>query len=87
MSQEISSFAKATKDGAKIKEILEKEIKPMLAMHLGSLDFVGFKDGIVQVRLQGTCKGCPLSQLTLKAGVEGILKSKVAGVQKVEAVE
>ncbi len=70
-----------------IQDILEKEIKPMLAMHLGSLDFVGFQDGVVQVRLQGTCKGCPLSQLTLKAGIEEILKSKVASVQKVEAVE
>ena len=66
-----------------IKKILEKEVKPMLAMHLGSLDFVGFEGGVVSIRLQGTCKGCPLSQLTLKTGIEEILKSKVSGVKKV----
>ncbi len=76
-----------SQDTAKIKHILEKEIKPMLAMHLGSLDFVGFKDGVVQVRLQGTCKGCPLSQLTLKAGIEQTLKSKISSVKAVEAVD
>ncbi len=71
----------------KIKEILEHEIKPMLKMHLGSLDFIGFNDGVVSVRFQGTCKGCPLSNLTLKTGIESILKEKVAGVERVEAVE
>lgn len=71
----------------KIKNILEKEVKPLLAMHLGSLDFVSFKEGVVSVRLQGTCKGCPLSQLTLKAGIEELLKRKVKEVREVEAVE
>ena len=70
----------------KIKNILEKEVKPMLAMHLGSLDFVNFQNGVVSVRFQGTCKGCPLSNLTLKAGIESILKSKIPGVERVEAV-
>lgn len=75
---------------AKEKEIitiLEKQVKPMLAMHLGSLDYVGFNEGVVQVRLQGTCKGCPLSTLTLKAGIEELLKSKVEGVTSVEQVQ
>jgi Fe-S cluster biogenesis protein NfuA len=70
----------------KIKETIEKEIKPMLAMHLGSLDFVDFKDGVVKIRFQGTCKGCPLSQLTLKSGIESIIKQKIPEVQSVEAV-
>ena len=71
----------------KIKNILEKEVKPMLALHLGSLDFVGFKDGVVSVRLGGTCRGCPLSRLTLKAGIEELLKKKVKEVKEVRAVE
>lgn len=71
----------------KIKNILEHEIKPMLKLHLGSLDFVGFKNGIVNIRFQGTCKGCPLSNLTLKTGIETLLKEKVKGVEKVEAIE
>ena len=70
-----------------IKQILENEVRPMLAMHLGSLDFVGFRDGVVSVRFQGTCKGCPLSNLTLKAGIEEVLKSKISAVKTVEAVE
>ena len=71
----------------KIREVLEKNIKPMLQMHLGSLDFIDFKDGVVSVRFQGTCRGCPLSNLTLKAGIESILKEKIPAVEKVEAIE
>ena len=70
-----------------IRVILEKEVKPMLAMHLGSLDFVGFEEGVVKVRLQGTCRGCPLSQLTLKAGIEELLKARLPAVKSVEQVE
>lgn len=69
-----------------IKEVLERDIKPMLKLHLGSLDFVDFKDGVVSIRFQGTCVGCPLSGLTLKAGIESVLKEKVPGVERVEAV-
>ena len=63
------------------------EIRPMLAWHRGGIEFVKFEEGTVYVRLLGTCHGCPLSQLTLKAGVEELLKEKVAGVKKVEAVD
>lgn len=73
-------------DETKIREVLEREVKPMLAMHLGSLDYVGFQNGVVKIRFAGTCKGCPLSALTLKSGIESILKAKVAGVKEVVAV-
>lgn len=69
----------------KIESALE-EVRPMLARHLGNIEFVKFEKGTVFVRFLGTCQGCPLSQLTLKAGVEEILKSKVEGIDKVEAV-
>lgn len=68
-----------------IEKILE-EIRPMLALHRGNIEFVKFEEGTVYVRLLGTCHGCPLSQLTLKAGVEDMLKSKIPEVAKVEAV-
>lgn len=68
-----------------IERALE-EIRPMLARHLGNVEFVNFEDGIAYVRMLGTCHGCPLSQLTLKAGIEELLKEKVEGVLKVEAV-
>lgn len=68
-----------------IEKVLE-EVRPMLARHLGNIEFVKFEEGVVYVRLLGTCQGCPLSQLTLKAGVEEMLKSKVEGIDRVEAV-
>lgn len=58
----------------------------MLARHLGNVEFVKFEDGTVYVRLLGTCHGCPLSQLTLKAGIEELLKSKIPEVVAVEAI-
>jgi len=72
-----------------MKEQVEKaldEIRPMLARHLGNVEFVNFENGVVYVRMLGTCHGCPLSQLTLKAGIEGLLKDKVEGVERVEAI-
>ncbi len=68
-----------------IEKVLE-EIRPMLARHLGNIEFVKFEEGTVYVRLLGTCQGCPLSRLTLKAGVEELLKSKIPTVTRVEAV-
>ena len=68
-----------------IEKALE-EIRPMLARHLGNIEFIKFEDGVVYVRFLGTCQGCPLSQLTLKDGVEEMLKSKVEGIDRVEAV-
>ncbi len=69
----------------KIEQALE-EIRPLIATHLGGIEFVGFADGVVSVRLLGTCTHCPLSQMTLKAGVEELLKDRVPGVDRVEAI-
>ncbi|MBI2640421.1 MAG: NifU family protein [Candidatus Sungbacteria bacterium] len=68
-----------------IEKALE-EIRPMLAWHKGNIEFVKFEEGVVYVRFLGTCQGCPLAQLTLKGGVEEILKAKVKEVARVEAV-
>ena len=68
-----------------IERALE-EIRPMLALHAGNIEFVGIEDGVVKIRFLGTCQGCPLSELTLKAGVEEVLKERVPGVTSVEAV-
>lgn len=62
------------------------EIRPMLALHAGNVEFVEFIDGIVRLRLLGTCRGCPLSELTLKAGIEEHLKARISAVTAVEAV-
>lgn len=68
-----------------IEKALE-EIKPMLAWHKGGIDFVKFEEGVVYVKMLGMCDGCPLSQLTLKGGIEEILKAKIKEVVSVEAV-
>lgn len=72
-----------------MQERIEKvlaEVRPMLALHRGDIEFVKFENGVVYVRLLGTCHGCPLSELTLKAGIEEVLKVKVPEVKKIEAV-
>ncbi|MBU6414685.1 NifU family protein [Patescibacteria group bacterium] len=68
-----------------IKKVLQ-QVRPLLAMHRGDVEFVDYKDGVVRVKLLGTCHGCPLASLTLKAGIEDMLKSNIHGIERVEAV-
>jgi Fe-S cluster biogenesis protein NfuA len=63
------------------------EIKPQIQADGGDIDLVAVENNIVKVRLRGACVGCPMSALTLKAGVERIIKSKVPEIQSVEAVQ
>jgi Fe-S cluster biogenesis protein NfuA len=71
----------------KIKEVIEGDIKPALAMDGGSIELVSVEDGVVKVRLSGACMRCPISQYTLVNFVEATLKEKVPEVKKVIAVE
>jgi Fe-S cluster biogenesis protein NfuA len=61
-------------------------IRPALQMDGGDIEFVGIEDGVVKVSLSGACDSCSISWLTLKAGVERILKDRVPGITGVEAV-
>ena len=70
---------------AEIKKVLE-DIRPALARHMGNIEFVRFDKGIVYVKMLGMCQGCPLSQVTLKAGIEEILKSRIQGIKEVRAL-
>lgn len=63
------------------------EIKPQIQADGGDIDLVAIENNIVKVRLRGACVGCPMSALTLKQGVERIIKSKVPEIQSVEAVQ
>ena len=71
----------------KISQVLEA-VRPMLARHRGDIELVDVDEatGVVQVRFLGMCSGCPLSDLTLKGGVEEIMKEHVPGVTSVQAV-
>lgn len=80
-----SSTADETEIEAKIKEILEQRVKPAVAMDGGAIHFKSYKDGKVTVVLKGSCSGCPSATITLKAGVERILKSAIPEVKEVVA--
>jgi Fe-S cluster biogenesis protein NfuA len=69
----------------KVEKVLE-EIRPSLQADGGDIELVDIEDGVVKVRLKGSCAGCPMSQMTLAFGVERVLKEKVPEVKKVEAV-
>lgn len=70
----------------RIKEILDNQIRPMVAMDGGDIVFVGFDDGVVSLKMQGACGGCPSSTATLKQGIENRLRHFIPQVQRVEAV-
>lgn len=69
----------------KIKQLLEDHVKPAVEMDGGAIDFKSFDDGVVTVLMKGSCSGCPSSTLTLKAGIENLLKRMVPEVEAVEA--
>lgn len=72
---------------AKIKGVLEEYIKPAVEMDGGAIKLSSYKDGIVTVTLQGSCSGCPSSTITLKNGIENLLKRMVPEVKEVVAEE
>jgi len=69
----------------KITEVLNK-IRPMLMRDGGDVELVEVNDGTVKVKLTGACAGCPMSTMTLKMGIEKILKQEVPEVQEVVSV-
>ncbi len=71
---------------SKIIEVLDTKIRPAVARDGGDIKFKSFKDGIVKVQLQGSCSGCPSSLMTLKQGVQNLLKHYVKEVNSVEAI-
>ena len=68
-----------------VKRVLE-DVRPALQQDGGDVEFVDVKDGVVQVRLQGACAGCPMSQMTLSFGIQRVLKEKIPEIERVEAV-
>ena len=70
----------------KIRQILDDEIRPAVAMDGGDITFHGYADGIVTLHLQGSCSSCPSSVMTLKMGVENRLKSLIPEIREVVQV-
>lgn len=69
----------------KVEEVLAK-IRPQLQADGGDIKLIDIKDGVVKVALTGACGTCPMSQMTLKMGVESVLRENVPGVKRVEAI-
>ena len=70
----------------KILEVLDTKIRPAVARDGGDIKFKSFENGVVKVELQGSCSGCPSSLMTLKQGVQNLLKHYVKEVNSVEAI-
>ncbi len=72
-------------DREQVQTVINK-IRPSLQADGGDVELVEIDNGIVKVRLQGACAGCPMSQMTLKNGIERILKQELPEVKSVESV-
>lgn len=87
VKQESSNMVAADDDDVvvRVKELLENYVKPAVEMDGGAIQFKSYKDGVVNLMLQGSCSGCPSSMITLKAGIEGMMKRMIPEVKEVVA--
>ena len=69
----------------KIIHILETKVKPAVANDGGDIKFLNYNNGVVKVKLQGSCSGCPSSTITLKRGVQNLLQHYIPDIKQVEA--
>ena len=69
----------------RIKELLENYVKPAVEMDGGAISYKGYENGTVKLMMQGSCSGCPSSMITLKAGIEGMMKRMIPEVKEVVA--
>jgi Fe-S cluster biogenesis protein NfuA len=70
----------------RVRSILETEVRPAVAQDGGDIIFAGYRDGVVEVYLQGSCAGCPSSTLTLKMGIEERLRQEIPEIREVVAL-
>ncbi len=70
----------------RIKELLESHVRPAVAMDGGDIIYEDFNEGVLKLRMQGSCSGCPSSTLTLKNGIEQLMARMIPEVKTVEAI-
>ena len=87
IKQEATNTVHADDDDVvkRVKELLENYVKPAVEMDGGAIQFRSYEDGVVNLMLQGSCSGCPSSMVTLKAGIEGMMKRMIPEVKEVVA--
>lgn len=81
-----TTVVEETEMDLKIKSLLEEYIRPAVEQDGGAIEYKSFENGVVQVYLQGSCSGCPSATVTLKMGIENLLKSMIPEVKSVQAV-
>lgn len=69
----------------RIKELLENYVKPAVEMDGGAIQYISYENGVVNLKMHGSCSGCPSSMITLKAGIEGMMKRMIPEVREVVA--
>lgn len=82
---EVAAGADEPEIDRKIKNLLEEYVRPAVESDGGAINFHSFNEGVVKVQLRGSCSGCPSSTLTLKAGIENLLKRMLPEVKEVVA--
>jgi Fe-S cluster biogenesis protein NfuA len=75
-----SSGADGESVADRVRDVLERDINPLIAAHRGHASLVGVEQGWARVRLEGGCQGCSLAEVTLRQGVEPVLRAKVPGI-------
>ncbi|MDX2046840.1 MAG: NifU family protein, partial [Chitinophagaceae bacterium] len=87
LKQESSNNISADDDDVvkRIKELLENYVKPAVEMDGGAIQFKSYNEGTVNLMLQGSCSGCPSSMITLKSGIEQMMKRMIPEVKEVVA--
>ncbi|MGI8950053.1 MAG: NifU family protein [Chitinophagaceae bacterium] len=87
VKQEASNTVNVDDDDVvkRIKELLDNYVKPAVEMDGGAIQFKNYHAGVVNLMLQGSCSGCPSSMITLKAGIEGMMKRMIPEVKEVIA--
>ncbi len=84
--EEMEADPKDAEIVSQIRELIDTRVRPAVAQDGGDIVYRGFQKGTVFLALQGACSGCPSSTMTLKQGIEGLLKHYVPEVDRVEAV-
>ena len=82
----VSSAVEEDEISAQIRELIDTRVRPMVAMDGGDIEFEGFDEGIVMLRMRGACSGCPSATMTLKSGIENMLRHFVPEVTEVRQV-
>ncbi len=87
LKQQASNTVSADDDDVvkRVKELLENYVKPAVEMDGGAIQFKSYDNGVVNLMLQGSCSGCPSSMITLKTGIEGMMKRMIPEVKEVVA--